>query len=75
MEAIIQPAPNGFQDAVGRRHRITLGRLFDPMPANLRRTQIIDNGTTNALYYYLSMAPFFCNVRAADSSFWSKDDD
>jgi len=45
------------------------------MPANLRRTQIIDNGTTNALYYYLSMAPFFCNVRAADSSFWSKDDD
>ena len=44
--------------------RDSLARLFDAMPANLRRTLTIDNGTENALHYELPMATFFCDVRA-----------
>ena len=42
--------------------RDSLARLFDAMPANLRRTLTIDNGTENALHYELPMATFFCDV-------------
>ena len=44
--------------------RDSLIRLFDAMPAALRRTLTIDNGTENALHYQLPMATFFCDVRA-----------
>ena len=44
--------------------RDNLAGLFGAMPANLRRTLTIDNGTENALHYELPMATFFCDVRA-----------
>ena len=44
--------------------RDNLARLLDPIPANLRRTLIIDNRTENALHYELHKATFFCDVHA-----------
>ena len=44
--------------------RDNLARLFDPMPANLRRTLTIDDRTENAPYYELHRATFFCDLHA-----------
>jgi|GEM_PF-1297691 IS30 family transposase len=42
--------------------RDNLARLFDPMPANLRRTLAIDDRTENALHYELHRATSFRNL-------------
>ena len=42
--------------------RGNLARLFDPMPADLRRTLTIDDRTENAIHYELHRATSFCNL-------------
>ena len=44
--------------------RDNLARLFARLPATMRRTLTIDNGTENARHYELRIETFFCDVHS-----------